>query len=124
MKTTEIVGSVVIVLVVIAALMGGYPVYTVWSKGMKGKAALSEADWNRQIAVREAEAAKESAVFKAQADSIRAQGTAIANEIIAQSITEEYLRWMWIDQVGDVVDQIIYVPTETNLPILEAGNRR
>jgi regulator of protease activity HflC (stomatin/prohibitin superfamily) len=102
-------------------LMVGFPIYSVWSKGMSGKAELAEADWNRQIAIREAEALKESSVFRAQADSIRAEGTAIANRIIAESISEEYLRWMWIDQVGDATDQIIYVPTEASLPILEAN---
>jgi hypothetical protein len=50
---------------------------------------------------------------------------AIANQIIGQSLreNEDYLRWLWITDVAGLnVDKtIVYVPTETNLPILEAN---
>ena len=67
----------------------------------------------------------ESAHFIKQADSVRAVGVAIANHIIGRSLrdNEEYLRWLWItDVAGTSVDKtIVYIPTETNLPILEAN---
>ncbi|UCF13226.1 MAG: hypothetical protein JSW06_02935 [Thermoplasmatales archaeon] len=43
---------------------------------------MKEADWNRQIAIREAEAKRESAKALADAEIIRAKGVAEANEII------------------------------------------
>ena len=110
----------VAVLVVIGLLMFGLPTYNVWQKGLQGKAQLAEADWNRQIAVREAEAELESAELKSQADVIRAEGIAKANAIIAGSISEEYLKYKFIEGLNDGHTEVIYVPTEANLPILEA----
>jgi hypothetical protein len=48
-----------------------------------------------------------------------------ANQIIGQSLkdNEAYLRYLWIDKVDSTKGQIIYVPTEAGLPILEAGRR-
>lgn len=97
--------------------------YNVWSSGQQGKAELQQADWNRQIVVREADAKKEAAVSLAQAEIERAKGVAQANKIIGDSLkdNEAYLRYLWIDGLQSGKNQIIYVPTETNLPILEAN---
>ena len=112
--------GVIAVLLVIAILMFGLPTYNVWQKGLQGKAQLAEADYNRQIAVREAQAELESAELKSQADVIRAAGIAEANKIIAGSISEEYLKYKFIEGLNDGHTEVIYVPTEANLPILEA----
>lgn len=97
--------------------------YTVWSEGMAGKAELAKADWNRQIAVREAKAKQESAVLLAKAEVERAKGVAQANKIIGASLqqNEAYLRYLWIDNLKNEKNQVIYIPTEAGLPILEAG---
>lgn len=98
--------------------------FMVWSKEMDGKAALAEAEWSKQVAIEEARAEKESAIFKAQADVELAKGVALANEIIADGLkgNEEYLRYLWIENLQQE-GQVIYVPTEAGLPILEAGKR-
>ena len=114
-----VLGAIAILLV-IGILMFGLPTYNVWQKGLQGKAQLAEADWNRQIAVREAQADLESAELRSQADVIRAGGIAKANEIIAGSISEEYLKYKFIEGLNDGNTEVIYVPTEANLPILEA----
>lgn len=48
-----------------------------------------------------------------------------ANEIIGDSLkdNEAYLRWLWIEELSTTQNQVIYVPTESGLPILEAGKR-
>lgn len=99
------------------------PTWNVWKQELNGKAQLAEATYNRQIAVQEAEAKKEASKSLADAEIIRAQGIAKANEIIGQSLNdnEAYLRYLWIDSIGHQPNQIIYVPTESNLPVLEAG---
>lgn len=116
-------------IVIAIAIVGGVvwtlafaPVWGVWQRELKGKAELAEATYNRQIAVQEAEAKKEAAKSLAEAEIIRAGGIAQANEIIGTSLkdNEEYLRYLWIDSVRSKEHQIIYVPTETNLPLLEA----
>ncbi len=109
------------------ALLGGscwaFPKYRVWQRELAGKAELKEAEWNRKVAIEEAEAVKLSAVHLAAADVERAKGVAEANEIIGESLRENeaYLRWLWIKGLQDGSSEIIYVPTEAQLPILEAA---
>lgn len=99
-----------------------YPLYHVWSKELSGKAQLKEAEWNRQIQVEEAKALKESSSLIAESEVIRARGVAEANEIIGDSLkgNEGYLTYLWINALYEDSNSIIYIPTEANLPILEA----
>lgn len=103
---------------------------------MNGKAQLREAEWTKQIAIEEARAVNESATLQAEArikqetanaeaEIIRARGIAEANKIIGEGLkgNEEYLRYLWIDKVAGSNNQVIYVPTESGLPITEAGKR-
>lgn len=103
-------------------ICAGYSKYNVWASGLAGEAELKQADWNRQIVIREAQAKEEAAVSLAQAEVERAKGVAQANKIIGDSLrnNEDYLRYLWIDNLQNEKNQVIYVPTETNLPILEA----
>lgn len=109
----------------IALLMAGCPFYNVWEQDLAGRAALARASQDRQIAVQEALAKKDAAVNLAEAEIERAKGVAKANQIIGDSLknNEEYLRYLWIDGLQQNKSQVIYVPTEANLPILEAGKR-
>lgn len=102
--------------------MYGCPKYNVWERGLKGEAELRQAEWNRQISIREAEAKKESAKALAEAEVERAKGVAEANKIIGESLkdNESYLRYLWIQGLQDGSSEVIYIPTEANLPILEA----
>ena len=122
-KKNLIVILVVIVLV-IALAMWGLPRYKVYKLGLNGKAQLREAEFNRQIKIEEARAEKEAATLKKDAEIIRAEGIAEANRIIAGSITEEYLEYRFIEGLNDGNTEVIYVPTEANLPILEARDIR
>jgi regulator of protease activity HflC (stomatin/prohibitin superfamily) len=75
------------------------------------------------VAVAEAKAKMESAELLAQAEITRAKGVAAANEIIGKSLSnnEAYLRYLWIQNLENTKNnQIIYVPTEAGLPILES----
>lgn len=105
-----------------ALLMYILPMYQVWQREMAGRAELAQATWNRRIAIEEAQAEKEAATLRAQAEVERAKGAAEAQAIIAETLTEPYLRYLWIQQVEDGDNrQVIYVPTETGLPVLEAN---
>ena len=110
---------------VLGAGMFGCPSYNVYSARMKGEAEFAQAQQNRQIAVQEAQAMFESADFKAKAEIRRAEGVAKANQIIGDSLknNEAYLRYLYVNNLADTKDQVIYVPTEAGLPILEAGKR-
>jgi len=122
------VGKVIAGLIVFAIIysISSYwwkPQYQVWRRGLAGKAELKQAEWNRQIAIKEAEAKYESAKHLAQAEIERARGVAKANKIIGESLqgNEAYLRYLWIHGLQESTSDVIYVPTEANLPILEAG---
>lgn len=121
------IGSVVMVFLFGFIVLGmwGCPTYNVWQQSLSGEAELKKAEWNRQIAVREAEAKRESAKALGEAEVIRARGVAEANEIIGNSLkgNETYLRYLWIQGLQDGSSEVIYIPTEAGLPILEAGNR-
>lgn len=132
--TRENIGEIVLCVFVFIFLIGFlflmifgicslYKHYSVWSAGMDGKAELNQADWSRQISVREAMAKRDAAVMLAQAEVERAKGVAAANKIIGTSLenNEAYLRYLWIQNLQNDKNQVIYVPTESNLPILEAN---
>jgi hypothetical protein len=104
----------------ICLCMVGCPQYGVYSARKGGEAVLAHAQSSREVAVAEAKAKMESASLLAQADTIRAHGVATSNRIIGQSLknNKEYLQWLWIDQIEKA--NVIYVPTEANLPIMEA----
>ena len=94
----------------------------VWKESMKGQAELAHAEYSRQIATCEAQAKKESSKSLADAEVIRAEGVAKANKIIGDSLTgnEGYLRYLWIQGLQTNNMQVVYVPTEANLPIMES----
>jgi hypothetical protein len=118
-----VIAGIAFLLVIIAGGMIGCPTYNVYSQKMQGRAILAHAQSSREVAVAEAKAKMESAVLLAAADTLRAQGVARSNIIIGQSLTESYLRWFWISELKPG-GQVIYVPTEANLPILEAAKRK
>jgi len=122
-KGIMVISSIVIsVFVFIVFCMWSLPIYNVWQKSLKGQAELKRAEWNRQIAIKEAVAKKEAAVSLAAAEVERARGVAQANKIIGDSLkdNESYLRYLWIMGLQDGSSEVIYVPTEAQLPILEA----
>ncbi|MES2382421.1 MAG: hypothetical protein V4538_15345 [Bacteroidota bacterium] len=120
-------GTISVSTLIILFLMGlvvlgmwGCPKYNVYSQQKEGEALLAHAQSSREVAVAEAKAKMESATLLAQADTIRAHGIARSNQIIGQSLTDAYLHWFWIDNI-DKSNNVIYVPTESNMPIMEAN---
>ncbi len=57
----------------------------------------------------------------AEIEVARAKGVAEANKIIANSISQQYIQYLWVQGLNDGNSEVIYVPTESNLPILEAN---
>jgi len=107
---------------IVALGMWGCPQYDVYQQGLSGQASLARAEQDRQIAIREASAKKDSAALLAEAEVIRAGGVAKANKIIAEGLggPQGYLRYLWIQALSENDSDVIYIPTEAGLPILEA----
>ena len=126
----EVMGTIILSIcaaVLLTALVGAgcwaYPTYRVWEQGKSGEAKLREAEHSRQIRIEEAKAKLESATHEADAEVARAHGVAEANLIIGDSLknNQQYLRYLWILGLQDGTSEIIYIPTEANIPIMEAG---
>lgn len=125
LASTMVAGVVIFLVLVVWGLCALHSIYEVWSEGKRGEAELRHAEFNRKIAILEAQAKQESAHCLAQCEITRAEGVAKANLIIGESLkgNEAYLRYLWIDGLQHSKGQVVYVPTEANLPILEAGKR-
>lgn len=135
LNTVVVIGIGIAVIVgVIFGIMTGYASFRGYYQESRGRADLREAEWNRQIAIEEARAQNESATLmaearikqetaNAEAEIIRAGGVAEANRIIGEGLkdNDEYLRYLWIQSTKG--QQVIYIPTEAGLPILEAAKR-
>ena len=114
-------------IVVGAVVVGGLificgPQYNVWQQSLAGKAELNKAEYTRQVAVLEAQAKKDSAQQLADAEVIRAQGVAKANQIIGNSLKDnrEYLQYLYItglEEGSNKGNVTIYVPTEGGMPV-------
>lgn len=115
----------------IALCMWGCPTYNVYQQKKEGEAILAHAQSSREVAVAEARAKMESAQLLAQADSIRAHGIAVSNRIVGKSLEDNpaYLQWLWIENVKDTKNQIIYVPSSglglpnLGIPIVGSGQK-
>jgi len=121
------IGIISTIIVIILTMMAGIPQYNVWQQGLKGEAELARAVQNRQIKIEEAQAVKLSSIYYAEAEIERAKGAAEANRIVATSLggPEGYLRWLFIEKLDEIPSgQIIYLPTEAGVPILEAQRLR
>ena len=105
---------------IVAFFLFGVPRYKVWQQEMKGRAELAQAEQNRQIKIEEAKANLEAEKLNAQAEIERAKGAAEAIRIENGSLTTTYIQYLWVRQQNNIPDKVVYIPTEANLPILEA----
>ncbi len=112
------IGALMVLIISMAFIR---PWYNVWSQEMEGRAEFAKAEQNRKIKIEEARANLEAEKLNAQAEIERAKGAAEAIRIENGSITPTYIQYLWVRQQSDLSNKtVIYVPTETNLPILEA----
>lgn len=120
------IGTTIAIFVFIIVVLGGcvgYPQYRIYEQRLTGEAELQRAESSRRIAVLEAQAKLDSAKMLAGAEVERARGVAEANKIIGESLqgNEAYLRYLWVQQLDGANQTVVYIPTEGNMPVLEAG---
>lgn len=112
-----IFAGVLMLLMLVAGGCWAAPQYNVYEQKLAGEAALAKAVSTKQVLVTQAQAEKDSAVLRA--DAIKIVGQAAKD-------FPEYRQQEFIGAFADAlqngkVNQIIYVPTEANIPIIEAG---
>ena len=119
-----IITPVLIVLVLIAWFLFGYPIWRVWASQKQGEADLQQAHKEQQIQVSKAQGRLDAAELNKKAAIVEAEAVSAQIEKIGKQLTEHdlYLKWQWIKMMEERPESsVIYVPTEANLPILEAG---
>jgi regulator of protease activity HflC (stomatin/prohibitin superfamily) len=124
------VTAVIILSLIVMALLWT-PLVGPWAAERRGMAELRQAQQNRQILVEQAEAQQQVSIIRAQAEKeaseLRAEAIAIIGEA-AQRYPEyrqqEFIGAFAVALEEGSISQIIYVPTEANIPILEAGSGR
>ena len=112
--------AIIIAVVGVFGLMATYRFYNVWSMEKEGQASLMKATQTRQIQVEQAKAEKEAAVLRAEAIAIIGK----AAKEYPEYRTQEYIGAFAEALKEGKMQQIIYVPTEANIPLLEAGKRQ
>lgn len=100
----------------LALLMWGIPTYRTWLSAQSGKANLMRAEQEKQIQIEQAKAELESAKLRAQAIEIVGR----ASKDFPEYRTQEFIGAFAEAIKSGQVEQIIYVPTEANIPIVEA----
>lgn len=117
---------VFVVAVVILWALWGYPVWKVWASGKSGEADLQQAHREQQVQVAKAQGRLDAARLNKEAAIVEAEAVSAQIEKIGAQLTQHdlYLKWQWIKMMEERPDSsVIYVPTEANMPILEAGKR-
>lgn len=93
---------------------------------------LYKANTEKQAVIAEQKAQSEAAEFaarsavtqaeaKAEAMIIEARALAESQAIIAETLTPEYVQYLYVKAIEDNPNQVIYIPTEAGMPILESG---
>ena len=91
--------------------------YTVKTEKLIGEAEFVRAEQNRRILVEQARAEKDAATLRAEAIGIVGQ----AAKDFPEYRYQEFLGAFGEALQSDAVDKIIFVPTEANIPVTEAG---
>ena len=114
-----------LVALVIVSLFAGLPAYNRYQTIRYAENELAAQQYLKQVAIATAEAKNESAKYEAEAEVTRAEGVAKANKIIGDSLNnnEAYLKYLFVNNLEHTQNQVIYIPTEANLPILEAKRK-
>jgi hypothetical protein len=118
-KMAIVVGVILFALITVGLI--GCPQYNRYTKEQSGKAELQKAESSKKVAIEEAKATLAAEELNAKAEVARAKGAAKAIAIEGGTLTDRYIKYLWVRQQKPNAGQIIYVPTEAGLPILEAG---
>lgn len=115
----------IILLLFVFAIWYAYKNVQVWGAEMSGRAILAESEFSRQARVEEAKAKAAAAELEGRAELTRAEYSAKANEALSEGLggPEAYFRYLYIRMLEEqgTQGQVIYIPTEAGMPVLEAN---
>ena len=114
-----IIIAIIVFLIMLSSIFIGIPLWNVWRSGLSGEAELKRAEQTRMIQIQQAKGEKEAAQLRADAIAIVGKAAKEFPEYRQQEFIGAFSEAMH----NGKINQIIYVPTEGNIPILEAGKR-
>ena len=99
------------------------PIYSVWASRKAGEADYARAINEQNIQIAQAESRLKAAEKNKDASIIEAEAVSESIRIIGDTVSsnELYLRWQWLEALRHRHGDTIYVATEANMPIMEAG---
>lgn len=102
-----------------------YPIYNVWASRKAGEADLAQAQYEQKIQVATAQGRFDAAELNKKAAIVEAEAVQQQIKTIGEELKSHdlYLRWQWIEMMKHRDGETIYVPTEANIPVLEATRR-
>lgn len=109
--------GVFLAIFLIAVSMVVFPIWGVWASKLSGEGALARAESSRRVIVAQARAEMEAAELRAKAIAIVGK----AAKDFPEYRTQEFIGSFAHALDSGKISQIIYVPTEANIPITEAG---
>jgi regulator of protease activity HflC (stomatin/prohibitin superfamily) len=105
---------------IIIALLVGIPLWSVWQQKLVGEGILAKAESTKRAQVIQAQAELDSAKLRADAIAIVGKAAKDFPEYRQQEFIGAFAQAMHDGKIS----QIIYVPTEANIPVMEAGRRK
>jgi regulator of protease activity HflC (stomatin/prohibitin superfamily) len=124
----QVIAACVACCVFVVVVGIGSPYYQVWYAEMRGKARTVQAEHEGAARLAQAESEKKIQIEGAKAEVESAKLRAEAIEIVGKASKDfpEYRTQEFIGAFAEAlkegnVSQIIYVPTEANIPIMESG---
>ena len=118
---TAIIVVIVVFIGIIFAWKAITPKLNLYKANTENQKVISQQRAQSDAAVYAAKSTVTQSKAMAEAEIERAKGAAAAQAIIADTLTEPYLRYLYIQGLGTSEHEVIYLPTEAGLPILEAG---
>jgi hypothetical protein len=118
----KITGGIVVgIILIVLTFKAIGPQLNLYRANTEKQAVIADQRAQSEAAEFAAKSAVTQAAAKADAMVIEAKGLAESQQIIASTLTPEYIRYLYIKALEGNPNQVIYVPTEAGLPILEAG---
>ena len=112
----------IVILILVAIGVFLLPKYSAYKIELDGQAQIRLAQLRSKMALEDAKNSLELAKLNSQAEIESARGHAEAIRLVGQALANNqgYLSYQWLQRMQSPTSEVIYVPTEAQMPIMEA----
>lgn len=115
----QVMAGILAIIVFVCVILWARPQYALYAARMEGEASFARAEQEKKILIEQARAEMEAAKLRSEAIEIVGEASQKYPEYRLQEFMGAFAEAL---KEGNV-DQIIYVPTEANVPIVERPRR-